>query len=467
MLTDAMKSEYRIVVEAGPDRGKSFPIPETGCDLGRGTQNTVVINDGEASSRHCRIEFRNGELWVVDLCSTNGTYVNGVDINPETPVPGSAGTQDSRLSDGDQVRIGTTLLRIRKTPADAPAPPLPPPSSAPLPATEKPAAVDLGLNREKESRSADPASAKEARKTLLWSIAVALLLVLGAWVIRIIVSAPPETAVTPIREAPKPRVVAIHYTKLEADTNNLFRYTLSLETNGTIAVEIDDLAQSRHYRSPADKTVSADLLASLARGIEQTGFYSLDPLYEGIAPNNSERDYDLVVVHGADVFRVRVLNRVEPDAFRDARMKIETFVRNELGLWAIEFSSEQLREMAYDALLMGQRFLQECDIRDENLFEATRKFRECENLLETVEPKPDFFAEATEGRRESESILAERYRDLNFSADRAIKANDWPTAAKALSKLMRLVPVPGDPRYDDAKARLLDVDSRLDSHRRK
>ena len=448
-----MKSEYRIVIEAGPDKGKTFPIPETGCDLGRGTQNTVVINDGEASSRHCRIEFRNDELWVVDLCSTNGTYVNGVDINPETPVSGSAGTQDSRLTDGDQVRIGATLLRIRKTPTDAPEPP--PPANA------SPDAVDLGLNREKESHAADPASAARARRTLLWSVAVALLLVLGAMGVRIILGSPAAPEVTPIRDAGTPRTVAVHYAKLEADGSNLFRYVLSIETNGTLAVEIDDLAQSRHVRREADKPVSADLLASLARGIEQTGFYSLDPLYEGIAQHNSERDYDLVVIRGADVFRVRVRNRAEPDSFRDAREKIETFVRNELGLWAIEFSTEQLQQMAHDALLMGQRLLQERDIRAENLFEATRKFRECENLLETVEPKPDFFAEATDRRRESESILAERYGELNFAADHAIKVKDWSGAADALRELMRLVPDRGDDRHRDAERRLLDVESRL------
>lgn len=443
ILVDAMKSDYRIIVEAGPDQGREFTPSATGGDIGRSPQNDIVLNDGELSRKHCRLEFRGDELWITDLASANGTYVNGKEV-PE-----------SRLSDGDAVLIGSTTLRV-KTAASVPAT-SPAPAAAP---TAPDATVDLGFHRQD---SAEVAAATETRtkKTLLWAVAVFLLLIVAAFVVKMILETPTADATQRVQAIEAPKTLAVHYTKLVADAQNVFRYELSIETNGILSVEIDDLAQSRHVRRESESPVDAKLLADLARGIEQTGVYSLSESYEGIASGNRETDYDLVVIPGADVHRIRVLNRAEPEEFRDAREKIETFVRNELGLWAIEFSTEQLQQMANDALLLGHRLMQERDIQAGNLYEATKNFRECENLLETVEPKPDFYEDALRERRECEEMLDARYKELNFNADRAIKLKEWQEAAEDLRALMQLIPDRADPRNRDAERRLLDVENRL------
>ena len=451
-----MKSDYRIIVEAGPDKGREFSIPETGIDIGRSPQNDVVLNDGELSRKHCRLEYRGDELWIADLASSNGTFVNGQEV-PET-----------RLLEGDVIEIGGSKLAVHmaaQADAGLASPPAPSPTpfpvaETPAPATEDTNTVDLGFNKKDEAASSAAGEAR-AKKTLLWAVAAFLLLVVAGLVVKQIIEPPAQPPETRVQAISAPQTLSLRDTKLEADSRNVFRYDLAMETNGALAVEIDDLAQSRHVRKESGNPVDPALLSALARALEQSGLYSLAESYEGISSGNREMEYDLVVIRGTDVHHVRVLNRTEPEEFRDAREKIETFVRNELGLWAIEFSTDQLRQMAMDALLRGQRRMQERDIEPGNLYNAVKDFRECENLLETVEPKPDFFEDALANRRECEQMLDERHKELNFSADRAIKLKEWAEAADQLRALMQLIPDRADDRNRDAERRLLDVESRL------
>ena len=440
-----MNSDFRLLVESGPAKGREFALSSAGADIGRSDQNDIVLSDGELSRRHCRLEFRNGELWVSDLASANGTVVNGREV------------QESPLHDGDVLAIGSTTIRIVGR-SDAAAPSAP--AAAPTPA----APVDLGLGSSATETKDDPGKGPAPQhRAVLWSIAAVLLLVAAALAVKIIVATPSGdrggTAPAPVKT--EPQTLAIRYTKLEADLGNIFRYELALNADGSLAVEIEDLRQSRHVRREAERPVPAELLADLTRVVKQSGFLGLDERYEGVGQPGREADYDLVVAIGRMVRRVRVTNRAEPAEFREVREKIETFVRNELGLWAIEYSAEQLRDMALDNLLVGQRLLRERDIQPGNLHEASVKLRECLNLLETVDPKPDFHADALRDLGECNGFLDARFTDLNFAADRAIKMRKWSEAADALRELMRLVPDRSDDRNRDAERRLLDVEARL------
>ena len=69
--------------------------------LGRSSTNDVDLGRDEyASSDHARIEPRRDGVWLQDVGSTNGTYLNGTRV-----------TKAKRLSPGDVVRIGETELR--------------------------------------------------------------------------------------------------------------------------------------------------------------------------------------------------------------------------------------------------------------------------------------------------------------------------------------------------------------------
>lgn len=77
------------------------PVPTT---IGRSDDNVVVLDgDDYASGHHARVESGLDGTWVIDLGSTNGTYVNGERIAGRT-----------RLHEGDLLQVGDTELRLER-----------------------------------------------------------------------------------------------------------------------------------------------------------------------------------------------------------------------------------------------------------------------------------------------------------------------------------------------------------------
>jgi adenylate cyclase len=75
--------------------GQKIPI-RGDCSLGRSSGNSMVVDSQKVSRRHAIINVQNiGEFWLIDLGSSNGTYLNGRRIH-----------QPIKLSDQDQVIIG-------------------------------------------------------------------------------------------------------------------------------------------------------------------------------------------------------------------------------------------------------------------------------------------------------------------------------------------------------------------------
>jgi hypothetical protein len=102
----SQRRAVRLVVQRSPSLGEGdeFPINSAPVTLGRGGQNDLVLTGDEfASARHARIESRGDGVWVQDLDSTNGTYVNGSRV---------AGAQ--RLDAGDVLRVGETDLLVEE-----------------------------------------------------------------------------------------------------------------------------------------------------------------------------------------------------------------------------------------------------------------------------------------------------------------------------------------------------------------
>jgi hypothetical protein len=96
----------RLVVVKSPDleEGQDFELDSAQLTIGRGGQNDIPIQSDEyASARHARFEPRHDGVWVQDLGSTNGTYLNGARL--EHP---------RRLTANDIVRVGETDLRYEQ-----------------------------------------------------------------------------------------------------------------------------------------------------------------------------------------------------------------------------------------------------------------------------------------------------------------------------------------------------------------
>jgi pSer/pThr/pTyr-binding forkhead associated (FHA) protein len=99
----ALRNSGRLVVVTSPalSEGEELTLNSSALRLGRGSDNDVNLSRDEyASSRHARVEPRRDGVWVEDIGSTNGTYLNGIRL-----------THAKRLAPGDVVRIGETELR--------------------------------------------------------------------------------------------------------------------------------------------------------------------------------------------------------------------------------------------------------------------------------------------------------------------------------------------------------------------
>jgi pSer/pThr/pTyr-binding forkhead associated (FHA) protein len=86
------------------EEGARIELDAKALTVGRGAPNDVRLDDDEfASSHHARIEPRRDGVWVEDIGSTNGTYVNGTRLG-----------RPQKLAPGDIVRIGETDLRYER-----------------------------------------------------------------------------------------------------------------------------------------------------------------------------------------------------------------------------------------------------------------------------------------------------------------------------------------------------------------
>lgn len=460
-----------LVVESGPDKGMEIAVPASGARLGRASGNDIVLTDPALSRFHCRFYFKDGRtLHVSDLASTNETLING---RPSV---------DGRLAAGDRVTIGQTTLRvIRDAPVDAapsapaapsaaPAEPSAPPAAvpgpgggsaapAPVPPVRPPLEIDLGLSRSEEavSPARDSDGAPALRRWLPYAAAAALMAATAAVSWRLM--APRRPSARPPGSAPAggPVQLEIHYEKVEASPQNIFRYAVTLE-GGAVSVRIDNLQNAQHISR--EKRADPKVLEMLATSLEQSGFFDLVDEYSGLTPGVWDLA-DLTIVVGRRAHRVRVLNRLQPDPFKKAREEIEEFVRNEMGLHALALPPEKLVELGRNAWLTGKKLYDERDVRYDNLARAIRSLTEAESLVDTLEPKPDFFEDAIALREEAKRQLQAKYEDYMFRADRAIKLNDWKEANTHLQVLLDVLADRADERYQKVYRKLVDVQRRL------
>ena len=83
------------------DSVRAVPIDKELMTIGRLSECDIVVNDSGASRRHAQIRTADGVSTVTDLGSTNGTKVNGRDV------------QSAPLADGDRITVGATQIEYR------------------------------------------------------------------------------------------------------------------------------------------------------------------------------------------------------------------------------------------------------------------------------------------------------------------------------------------------------------------
>lgn len=96
----------RVVIVSGSGHleGMDYSLDSGPITIGRDASNDIVVkNDEFASATHARFEPRGNGVWLEDLGSTNGTYLNGIRLK-----------KSKRLEPGDEVKVGETDLRFER-----------------------------------------------------------------------------------------------------------------------------------------------------------------------------------------------------------------------------------------------------------------------------------------------------------------------------------------------------------------
>ncbi len=92
-------SPYRLVLRQGPQPGQTFVLTEGVQTIGRAPDNQLHLSDPTLSKQHARLIVQPNGLFIQDLNSSNGTFVNGQRL-----------INSVQLNGGDMVQVGTAVI---------------------------------------------------------------------------------------------------------------------------------------------------------------------------------------------------------------------------------------------------------------------------------------------------------------------------------------------------------------------
>lgn len=96
-----MPQAYALRFISGKYQGGEFPLTaDREIVIGRSSELDMVLVEDMVSRKHAKIATHTGQIVIMDMGSTNGTFVNGEKI------------RKTRLKEGDRILIGTSILKV-------------------------------------------------------------------------------------------------------------------------------------------------------------------------------------------------------------------------------------------------------------------------------------------------------------------------------------------------------------------
>lgn len=81
--------------------GQSKSLSNKSFGIGRDKSNQIIVADPKVSRFHAVVTFENEEAYIKDTDSSNGTFVNGTQIQLNKKI---------KLNNGDKIKVGTTVI---------------------------------------------------------------------------------------------------------------------------------------------------------------------------------------------------------------------------------------------------------------------------------------------------------------------------------------------------------------------
>ena len=260
-----------------------------------------------------------------------------------------------------------------------------------------------------------------------------------------------------VRSAP---LAEFNYERLVIDAQHLFRYTLSYQAaTNVLMLNVSDLGEADRSFSKRVE-LSKDAKETLMKLLWEVDVSKIGEIFP-------ERSHDgisferrtLTLVRGTEVWQ-RVAENVSHALFNGICETLEFFARNELQVWAAQYSVAELEAMAEEQLAIADRYWEQRDLGDDKLWQAVVAYRKGLSALETLNPKPKSMVALTQGLQTAEALLGERYEAVLFEVDQALNTQRYDMAIQQLQKILRMIPERDDERHQQASEKLLTVEQR-------
>ncbi|MDF7826450.1 FHA domain-containing protein [Pontiellaceae bacterium B12227] len=446
-----------LIIEQGEAVGTEVSIPKDGMKFGRSPANDLELKDESVMLFHGRFFFKSdGSLWVTDFGAGEKTVVDGVAID------------EYQLKVGDLVEVGKTAFRIINLSIDSeedPPPKAPVPVALPVvqdDVVEEAEEIDLGFKAvsaaKKGGKAHKKAHEKESSFTHRITQVLISLVVVGVLIYVAMEAMKLSDPVTP-NVAPHKKSFSLSYERVVGNEKNIYRYKLDLDQNRHLKVIVDDLKGNRHITE--ERVVSEPVILQLASQIDEAGFFEVDADRIGISENQYDL-HDLTVQSSHWLQRIKVLNRRPPLQIKRTIDLIDDFALSEAGILTSFFKSqEELLVMAKLAFDRAETKYREREIRTVNYALAIKNYRDTVFFLETIDNKPAYYEKAEARLEEVSEMRDQRYDDLMFQTEQAIRLKEWETAERHLKKLTELIPERSDDRYDTIRSKMLNVERYL------
>ncbi len=463
-----MAKRPELIVTTGELAGRRWSVPDGGLRLGRSSSNDIHLLDEELSRNHCLFEpVGEGGIRVIDLASANGTFVNGTSIGSEARV----------LRPGDTVEVGSSRLRVVAE-GETPPPeshqepaPKPPAPAAPVPGER----VDLGLG--KPAANPPPAAPKPSGApnrngimNLVWA-GVAVVLV-GAIVVML-------TSDKLFRSsggdgdgnsAAAGIVVptALAYERIDATPEKILRYAVRLNGDElTLSFDVRTVNGADGQTLEKTGKISDTTRRQLERLFDSPDWKGAESVPGSSAETiNRLRSWRLRLVRKGTVKEVCIANAPLPPPFKNICTELETLVMNDLRVRLNLRSAEESLAASLKDEALGDELFAKREVRDGNLWEAIRSYRNARVSLEGVTGRFEDANRIQSKIEAAEAELAAEYDEIHGRAERALKIGDWEAARMAYREIRALIPDEEDSRGAEAVANLKDIEGRLEDARK-